>query len=327
MDVRSPGTYSRRQRHVPMEACLTRQAAPAACPDHRQPYRPNLPGRRPATIWGLRLSVLLATAAGGMGTGAGVMALLLPATESQPVEQAEALPAIEPIAPRPEVLIPTTDPATIVAAVLSRGGRSDPFAPPPAVLPVADAPAPDPFAIPAAVPMASATARADATTRVLPPPALMRRLLPPAALATRIAAFDPRPALTELPPAPVAPSIEPAPPAAPSVSAETPVAIGGPAIAAAPAAGEPNLSALRVEPAVPPGSLVAAAADPMTPLQLMGTALSGERRIALIRSGDPASTLAVSEGDTVAGWFVQTIAEDQVVVVQNDRQQILKVGN
>ncbi|WP_187293903.1 hypothetical protein [Gloeobacter kilaueensis] len=259
--------------------------------------------RRSLTFWGLPLGAVALTAAGGMGTGAGVMALLLPPVPPQPTVAIKGQPAAAPaLAERTPVLLPTADPRPIVAEVLAAGGRSDPFvatdAPQAVALPaLAPAVPPEGSELASLVRPSQAMALlpavpTGAAPHILPPPALVSRLLP---LSTTAEAPGP---LAALPPAPAA--IVVAPPAAVD------------------SAVSPSLVAIAAPEAAQAGDL--------SSWQLVGTALSGSNRIALLHTGGSESTVSVSEGQTVAGWLVKAIDEERIVLVQNDQQHILKIG-
>ncbi len=333
MNAHPRRTYTRRQPTVPLEACLTRQALPAAPTDipvatRREPVKP----RRPVVIWGVRGSLLLAAAVGGMGTGAGVMALLMPTPRpASPVVSAKIMPTVQAITPRPEVLIAPADTRPIVAAVLRKGGRPDPFTPlvtpllasvqPSDQSPVIQAQAPVLGDLPAP-PSFVAANRSTAATRILPPPAVMRQILPP--MQSLPVGTLPVPVPLEAPPAVVPGSTLPA-----AEVTESPITVPTQPFVMTPVSEMPAPVAPipATIPTPPPAIAALAAVSEGNAFTLIGTAIAGDNRIALIRTGTGTAPLAVSMGDTVAGWRIQSIDENHVVLTQGSGQQTLKVGS
>jgi hypothetical protein len=322
----SPRTYTRRQGSVPLEECLTRQqGAPI------QPIRP-IHSARPASL-GLRWGVIVLSAFAGMGSGVGVMALFMPKKFVAPAPMIATEPKTVVIPAHPEALIPVADNRILIATVLSQGGKQDPFAAPPqAVATVPSAPTPVTALPPAPLPTSPVlqpvtVLQGQPTTRILPPPAAIAAMLPS------------QPTIQDLP----APKIQdlPAPQSIQAISeSQSTNALRTSSLLDTPTALQTGVSlsvstnkmptlvdtpALNVASLPEPPQPVVQAAESLG-MKLMGVATSGDNRIALIRTSPEATPFSASVGDVIGGWKVKTIDENQVVIVQGDQQQILKIG-
>ncbi|MBC8122935.1 MAG: hypothetical protein H7Y22_13990 [Gemmatimonadaceae bacterium] len=286
MDTQPRRTYTPRQTSVPLEVCLTRQ------PQRSMPYRaPSTPATKThstsLTVWGVSWGLMLTTALGGMGTGAGVMALLVPwrvaPEQPAPNNALEPAPQTPQITARPEVLLAPADNRPLIKQILNRGGRTDPFQSLTArsITPIV-APIEQPIAPVQSVSRLSVEATVG--RRILPPPELLPELLPPdiTALSTVIEAVPPA-----LPSAPI-PSLQ----------------------AVLPAQEKPVLQDL-------PETEV---------LHLTGVAISGETRIAMIQAQSQGPSLSVALGETIDGWQVLEIGFTQVTLIRGAQKQILTVG-
>jgi hypothetical protein len=323
----SPRTYTRRQGSVPLEECLTRQQG--------APIQPKLPIRsaRPTSL-GLRWGVIALSAFTGMGSGVGVMALFMPQKFVAPAPVIATEPKIVVIPPHPEALIPVADNRMLIASVLNQGGKQDPFAAPPQAVATIVPSAPGtvmalpPAPLPASPVLQSVMVlQGPPTTRVLPPPAAIAAMLP----SQRTIQDLPTPKIQDLP----APQPIQAIPESQSASAlrmpsllDTPTA---PQTGVSLSVSTNKVSTLVDTPALnvaslpqPPQPVVQAAES--LGMKLMGVATFGDNRIALIRTSPDATPFSASVGDVISGWTVKTIDENQVVIVQGDQQQILKIG-
>lgn len=300
----SPRTYTRRQASKPLEECLTRRQG--------APIQPKLPIRpaRSASL-GLRWGVIVLAAFTGMGSGVGVMALFMPRKPMAPATAIATEPKTVVIPAHPEVLIPVADNRKLIASVLNQGGKQDPFAPPQVVATVLP---PIPTLVsavpPAPLPTPVPVLQEQPTTRILPPPAAIASMLPSQQTIQDL----PAPQAVNTPKTPSLLDTPTTPQTMVSLSVATNKA---PALVDTP---DLNVASLPE----PPQSVVQAAES--LGLKLLGVATSGDNRIALIRTSPEATPFSASVGDVVGGWKVKTIDENQVVIVQGDQQQILKIG-
>ncbi len=325
----SPRTYTRRQASQSLEECLTRQQGAPIAP--KLSMRPT----RPTTSLGLRWGVIALAAFTGMGSGVGVMALFMPRRPMAPAPVIATEPKTVVIPAHPEALIPLADNRTLIASVLQEGGKQDPFATPPQAVAtvLSSAPATASALPPAPLPTAPVlqpvtVLQGQPTTRILPPPAAIAAMMPSQQTIQDLPAHQkvqelPAPQMVQELPTPQAASIPKtsslldtptAPPATVSLSVATnkaPTLVDTPDL---------NVASLPE----PPQPVVQAAES--LGMKLMGVATSGDNRIALIRTSPEATPFSASVGDVVGGWKVKTIDENQVVIVQGDQQQILKIG-
>jgi hypothetical protein len=298
---------------VPLEECLTRKQG--------APIQPKLPIRsaRPASL-GLRWGVIALSALTGMGSGVGVMALFMPKKLIAPAPVIATEPRTVVIPAHPEALIPVADNRILIATVLSQGGKQDPFAVPPQAVATVLPPASTTVTAlpPAPLPTPPITVQGQPTTRILPPPTAIAAMLPSQRTIQDLPAPQPIQAIPESQSTNVqrTPSLldTPAPQAGISLSVSTnkvPTLVDTPAL---------NVASL---PELPQPVVQAAESLGM---QLMGVATSGDNRIALIRTSPETTPFSASVGDVISGWKVKTIDENQVLLVQGDQQQILKIG-
>lgn len=315
----SPRTYTRRQASKPLEECLTRQQG--------APIQPKLPTRpKRSSSLALRWGVIALAAFTGMGSGVGVMALFMPRKPMAPATAIATEPKTVVIPAHPEALIPVADNRKLIASVLQEGGKQDPFAPPPQVVATVFPPAP---AIMGAVPPAPlptspvlqpvTVVQGQPTTRILPPPAAIASMLPSQQTIQDLPAQQkiqdlPAPQAVTTPKTPSLLDTQAAPQTTVSLSVATnkvPTLVD---------TADLNVAVLPEAP-----QPVVQAAESMG-LKLLGVATSGDNRIALIRTSPEATPFSASVGDVVGGWKVKTIDENQVIIVQGDQQQILKIG-
>jgi hypothetical protein len=323
----SSRTYTRRQTSQPLEECLTRQQG--------APIEPKLPIRptRLSSSLGLRWGVIALAAFTGMGSGVGVMALFMPRKLMAPAPGIAIEPKTVVIPAHPEALIPLADNRTLVASVLQEGGKQDPFSAPPqavaTVLPSTPTTALPPAPLPAApVLQPVVVLSGQPTTRILPPPAAIAAMLPRQQTIQNLPAQQkvqdlPAPQVTQELSAPQAvsplktPSLLDTPTAPPTTVSLSVATNKVPTLV-----DTPDLTVASLP--EPPQPVVQAAES--LGMKLMGVATSGDNRIALIRTSPEATPFSASVGDVVGGWKVKTIDENQVVIVQGDQQQILKIG-
>lgn len=322
-------TYTRRQPSISMEQSVVRQPV-------RDVVLPARPPRSPLGSQGVRWSLMLSAAVGGMGTGAGMMALLMPATHSRQPTPAVANRPGATIPARPEALIAPADNRALVAAILRDGGRVDPFEPSlrdpfmaasQVLPPLPPAPLPPQTAVRKRIPVIKPVA---ARTQVLPPPALVPNmiarvnLLPLAAVPSGAVMRLPVRITEEQPPRLLDSAIElaakPLPPLPASGSFVDSPALGTSTL--------PIEVTQAAQPVLQETPIVAArsANENEQGMKLLGVAAAGEARVAMIRTGPQLSPFSVSVGDTIAGWQVKSIDDSQVVLVQGEQQQVLKLG-
>jgi len=75
----------------------------------------------------------------------------------------------------------------------------------------------------------------------------------------------------------------------------------------------------------PTAAATPAAASEISALSLTGIIISGDERIALVASGEPATVSRLKEGQTLGGWTVRSIQQDRVVLERDATQQELKL--
>lgn len=298
--------YTRRQGSVPLAESLTRrQVTIVHLPKQGNSELPTLRLKQRSSLPVVRWGILALTAFTGIGTGAGVMALLMPKKPTAPETTIAREPKTVVIPPHPEALIPVADNRTLIAAVLREGGKQDPFSAPPQVSPAPQIKA-EAMSLPAPLPSVPVrppiVTEGQPTTRILPPPAAIASMFPNQQVILDL----PAPQMVKSPETPVVLNV----PTAPQTVASPSVVINRTPV-------DPSLNVAAVPEVTQPET---------AGMKLMGVASAGENRIALIRTSPDATPFSASVGDVVSGWKVKTIDEGQVVIVQGDQQQVLKIG-